>query len=266
MALLLPQLMRRSAPGPSLESQVIDLFGTGTYAGAMYRAGLDTVFQDDAGATPGAVDQPGGRILDLSGNARHQTQTTATARPYLRESGGRWYLEFDGVDDFMVSAFAPSMLGNTVHIFMAQNTTAGAYASQVLNFCVRVGNTHYAGLGVRQSTNDVLAQVREAAAPPSTTRITAGGAVTPGVPHVLHAAVTPTAIELDLDGASQGSTALSDPVGTGGNASIGFQTAFGNGPLYGYSAYGALAIRRDLTTAQVALVRAWLASLAGVSL
>lgn len=66
---------------------------------------LSTLFQDSAGTTPvTAAGQSVGRILDKSGRGNHATQVTAAARPiYQVDSGGRGYLLFDGVDDFLVT-------------------------------------------------------------------------------------------------------------------------------------------------------------------
>lgn len=77
------------------------LFAAGEQ-GAWYDPGdLSTLFQDSAGTTPvTAVGQPVGRILDKSGRGNHASQTVATSRPVLhQDSGGRYYLLFDGVDD-----------------------------------------------------------------------------------------------------------------------------------------------------------------------
>lgn len=64
---------------------------------------FSTMFQDAAGTTPvTAVGQPVGCILDKSGRGNHATQATATSRPTLQQdSGGRYYLLFDGVDDWL---------------------------------------------------------------------------------------------------------------------------------------------------------------------
>lgn len=64
---------------------------------------FSTMFTDSAGTTPvTAVGQVVGKILDKSGNGFHATQATSTARPVLRQdAGGRYYLDFDGVDDFL---------------------------------------------------------------------------------------------------------------------------------------------------------------------
>lgn len=66
---------------------------------------FSTMFQDSAGTTPvTAVEQPVGRILDKSGRGNHATQSTSTSRPVLKQDGnGKYYLLFDGTDDFLVT-------------------------------------------------------------------------------------------------------------------------------------------------------------------
>lgn len=61
---------------------------------------LATVFSDDAGTTPAAVDGVVGRLADKSGNNLHATQ--AATKPTLRQSGAVYGVEFDAVDDFLV--------------------------------------------------------------------------------------------------------------------------------------------------------------------
>lgn len=77
---------------------------------AWYEPGdLTTNFQDSAGSTPATVDQQVGRLLDKSGLGNHVIQATAGNRPYLRIDGnGNYYLEFDGVNDFLRATFAMS--------------------------------------------------------------------------------------------------------------------------------------------------------------
>lgn len=57
---------------------------------------------DGSGAVP-AVGDPVGYIADKSGRGNHAKQTTDTARPTLQLAAGRYYLQFDGVDDFLVT-------------------------------------------------------------------------------------------------------------------------------------------------------------------
>lgn len=65
---------------------------------------LSSLFQDAAMTLPvTAVDQPVGAMTDLSGNGNHAKQATATARPVLkRDAAGRYFLQSDGVDDFLL--------------------------------------------------------------------------------------------------------------------------------------------------------------------
>jgi hypothetical protein len=62
---------------------------------------LASMWQDSGGTTPAAVDSPVGKLNDKSGNGNHMLQGTASKRPILRNSGGLYWLEFDGTDDFM---------------------------------------------------------------------------------------------------------------------------------------------------------------------
>lgn len=64
---------------------------------------LNSVFADTAGMTPASIDGAVARINDKSGRGNHATQATAVCRPILRKAGGRYYLEFDGVDDFLLT-------------------------------------------------------------------------------------------------------------------------------------------------------------------
>jgi len=57
---------------------------------------LSTLFQNSDGTTAVAVGDPVGYIADKSGNGSHAIQATSAKRPTLRESGGLYYLEFDG--------------------------------------------------------------------------------------------------------------------------------------------------------------------------
>lgn len=82
------------------------LFARGE-AGAWYDpADLASMFQDNAGTIAAAVGAPVGLIRDKSGRGNDAVQATAGARPLLKQdSGGRYYLEFDGVDDRLSAVF-----------------------------------------------------------------------------------------------------------------------------------------------------------------
>ncbi len=82
----------------------VSMFSAGEQ-GAWYDPGdISTLFQDAEGVIPvTASGQVVGRMLDKSGRGNHATQSTAGSKPILRNAGGLWYLEFDGVDDFLVT-------------------------------------------------------------------------------------------------------------------------------------------------------------------
>ena len=67
-------------------------------------ADLSSIFQDEAGSIPAAVDSPVGRVNDKSGNGHHAVQATAAKRPVLRHAGGIYWLEFDGAGDALATA------------------------------------------------------------------------------------------------------------------------------------------------------------------
>lgn len=84
----------------------VALFPGGT-AGAFYQVGPGYAWQDVAGTVPAAAGDPVGLLVDRSGNGNHAVQANPAQRPILRQdAGGRCWLEFDGVDDFLRASFA----------------------------------------------------------------------------------------------------------------------------------------------------------------
>lgn len=65
---------------------------------------LSTLFQDSAGTVPVLADgDPVGLVRDKSGNEHHATQATLAERPIYRTGGGLRWLEFNGVNQFLVT-------------------------------------------------------------------------------------------------------------------------------------------------------------------
>ena len=64
------------------------------------------LFQDSGLTTPvTAAGQPVGGIVDRSGKGNNALQATAGFRPLLQQdSSAQWYLDFDGVDDYLETA------------------------------------------------------------------------------------------------------------------------------------------------------------------
>lgn len=132
---------------------------------------FSTLFQDSAGTTPvTAVGQPVGRVLDKSGNGNHKTQPTSTARPTLQiDSNNKYYLSFDGIDDFLVTSninfsatdevnvfagvYSPSNAAQTIaELSVVAGTNNGAWYARVGTSTGTAGNTYiFSSRGTAQS-------------------------------------------------------------------------------------------------------------------
>lgn len=103
----------------------LSLFSAGQQGAWYDPSDSTTVFQDAAGTTPAAVGDPVGLIKDKSGNDNDASQSTAAARPVLRQTaGGEYYLEFDGVDDTLSFTF-PALVDLTFLIAYTVQVSQG---------------------------------------------------------------------------------------------------------------------------------------------
>ena len=93
-----------------------------------------TMFTDTAGTTQATVGDPVALIQDKSGNDWHLTQSTASKRPVLREDSGLYYLEFDGVDDFIGGEEYNFGGPDNVEVFTASEYTAVQSTQTVFTF------------------------------------------------------------------------------------------------------------------------------------
>src|SRR3712207_4298621 len=93
--------LNRQQRGTTAAFSPLSLFAGGTQGAWYDPSDLSSMFQNSNGTTAAAVDSPVGKINDKSGNGNHATQSTSAARPILRQSGSLYYLEFDGVDDWL---------------------------------------------------------------------------------------------------------------------------------------------------------------------
>jgi len=95
---------RRSDP---LAALIRQLFSAGEQ-GAFYIPrpivnDVQSLFQDAAGTVPVTADgDPIGKMIDQSGNGNHAIQTASGRRPVYRTDGVLHWLQFDGVDDFLL--------------------------------------------------------------------------------------------------------------------------------------------------------------------
>ena len=87
-----------------LSDPILALFANGEQGAYYDPSDSSTVFQDAAMTTSAGANDPVGAIMDKSGNGNHATQSMAAARPIRRTDGTHWWLEFDGVDDVLVTS------------------------------------------------------------------------------------------------------------------------------------------------------------------
>jgi len=134
---------------PSLAAQIAAMFGQGQQGAWYDPSDFTTLFQDSAGTTPvTAFGQPVGLMRDKSGRGNHASQATAASRPTLRQdAGGRYYLEFDGVDDSMATAAINFSASDKITIWTgARNNVAGMVAELSANAGLNAGAFYlYAG-------------------------------------------------------------------------------------------------------------------------
>lgn len=96
----------------TIHSLIRKLFANNEQGFAYDPNDLTTMFQDAAGTVPvTGAGQPVGLIRDKSGRGNHARQTVSASRPILQRNAttGAYYLEFDGVDDRLVTSSFPSM-------------------------------------------------------------------------------------------------------------------------------------------------------------
>lgn len=73
-----------------------------------------TCFQDSAGTIPAGPGDPVGLILDKSGNDNHSSQSTTPAKPTRRTDGTLWWLEADGIDDYLEAPTCQGQSGGRI--------------------------------------------------------------------------------------------------------------------------------------------------------
>lgn len=99
---------------------------TGGAKGVIYDpSDLSTLFQDAAGTIPANIGDPVGLMKDKSGNGLHMQQATAGARPTLAQSGGRYYLSFNGTSQCMATTSNCDLSATSALVFGAAAVTTG---------------------------------------------------------------------------------------------------------------------------------------------
>ncbi|MBW7896522.1 MAG: hypothetical protein H3C27_15550 [Opitutaceae bacterium] len=255
----------------SLDLHVRRMFVAGEPGGIYDPSVLSSLFADSAGTTPATVDGPVGRVLDLSGRGSHLVQSVADSRPTLRLIDGRYSLQFDGVDDHLVSAAALNLT--------ATSRLTVCAAIRALNLT----SAGSAGIGMVVNHNGTGAAAWSIQVPDTTTgriNFSSSGtasstrsAVISGLSAPRSMVLTGTAdiaapySRLRLDGAAPASNTLSQNSGPYASAPLAVARQSDaavrhfNGHLYGLIIRGVVSSDREITFAE-----RWAAKRAGVAL
>lgn len=195
-------------------------------------------------------------IKHLPGN--HATQSTAAARPLLKQDGsGNYYLQFDGVDDFLDNSDFDASTGPLSIVFAARNQFAGSANRPIVSLGDQSGDgTLYRATNehaVRVSGGSRLYDEKATGVSPDAISI-----VRPDSADVADVSAWKNGSLLGIS--STFARTLDTAPGLGISADPG-----GNAPS-GNDVYSVMVIKEELTAADRKLVEAYLASLSGVTL
>lgn len=248
--------------------EVADLFRGGEVGVWYDPSDISTLWQDTAGTVPvSAAGQSVARMDDKSGNGKHATQATASARPSYQTDGALHWLSFDGVDDRMSTA-PIDMTGTSEISFFAGARgldTSGALSTLFTTssdtgnyrFLANVphsGAEHFTAFG-RGTTVATAAATGAAYALPNTRIMTAACDLSAGQ------------ISLSLDRVQ---IATSSGLGTAGAFraapyTIGALTSAGASPFEG-NLYGLISRGKATNLEAIAVAETYLAEKSGVTL
>lgn len=243
-----------------MEKRVLAAFASVGAQGGIYKVRPGYCWQDTAGTVPANVNDPVGRLDDISGSGNHIRQATATARPTLLQVGTRYCLGSDVVDDFLASAasltFGPSSYfavagskaGGSGGLFMVGTSAANRVGllnvgsvGRFMPYMRVAGSVLSSGAGVVNVWPDDVVAVAESLIVPGTSTGYVNGVQTHNFANTVAAQSIITA-----------------PIGL---------SAFGsNGQTELKRFYGGYAQSADPGSSNRLLVRQWLASLSGVTL
>lgn len=246
-------------------TRIAELFAGGVPGVWFDPSDLSTLFQDAAGTLPvTAVEQPVGLMLDKSGRGNHASQSTTTARPILRTTsvGGtqQYYLDFDGVDDWMQTASSMDLSGTSEVVTMAavkvpaSKTTRGTVfelgSSYASNGCFGMETPMFSatafGVGYRGIGSETARSISASGSSPIS--VVFGASLYLNDP----------AFQLRGNGTNKQLSSVSVGSGPFINATAFIGSRNGNLQRFEGSLYGILVCGRRLTSAEIGIVEQFL--------
>lgn len=207
---------------------------------------IANMFQDVAGAIPAIVGNTVARINDTSGNNNHALQPDTTKQPRLQiDSDGKYYLQADGVDDFLQSQNTINMTAtNTMSTVCKIRMTSNTQLGYVFNFGDYTANAGVLHLRAPQTANALQLGLLS--------RGTANGTITNPVPSLTTNVVvstqtnTTTLCQLIVDGVVRSATTAQGG-GNYGNHTLYLGRFSGARDPFAGRIYGFMMISRQLT-------------------
>jgi len=196
-------------------------------------------------------------IRELPGN--HATQSTSTARPTLQTSGGLYYLDFDGVDDFIQTSTIT--IATSPDFSMGVGVSYSSLSSGNRTFFSWGG---YVSGGFLMQSLDAGSSYRMRLARNGTTFTDTTGYTPVNEAHVWLAENSSSGAELTKDSVSQFVNATVTNMSSQALA-LGYRID-GGGQQADANIYAVVAINRTLTTAEIEATESYLATKSGVTL
>lgn len=128
----------------NFDQQIKKIFSTGEQGFAYDPNDLTTLYQDAVGTVPvTATGQPVGLMIDKSGRGNNAYQTVATSRPILRRNvtTGKYYLAFDGFDDFLVTKNIDFTATGSMSLFLGASRLSNASVGVIAELSGNANNT-----------------------------------------------------------------------------------------------------------------------------
>lgn len=256
-----------STPSDPLTTLISSLFGS-SEQGGLYLPSLSTCYTDNGTTLCTAPGDLVYRIDDLSGNENHCIQASEAARPALQQTaGGLWYLDFDGVDDELISVDAaiPGIGSSFFAALGIRADTLSGTTTPTQLFGLFKTTTSLSGCSVRLSGGTIgqcSFRVRYAAGT-QTFSPYSNSSLTDLAPHVAAGGYDGAEVYNRIDGvALTPPTARTPTASEGGNFIIGGKTTGGAHSFFG-GVYSAIS---SVTTETIELAEQVMADLCGVTL
>jgi len=254
-----------SGGAPAFDPATLFAGGEG---GVWYEPNPSTCFTDTAGTTAAGVGDAVARINDGSGNGNHATQPTAAARPTLRQTaGGSYYLELDGVNDWLSAGDVTFLDGvaNATIAYGLQKPTTTAQRAPLGKWLTNAGPVFTFAIDYFSNLNRFF--IGNTAPSPPYFALSASD-VPDGSDAIYVAQKTSTSLVVRKNAASFISASVaatfpdnSEPLAVGAKTEGGNASAFYANPIYAI-----LIIDRVLTAEELGNLESYLAEKSGVTL